>query len=34
MMRVTRAYESAANLAHKQDEQRRDAIKRLGEANV
>jgi flagellar basal-body rod protein FlgF len=34
MIRVTRAYESAANLAQKQDELRRSAIQRLGEANA
>ena len=33
MIRVTRAYESAANLAQKQDELRRSAIQRLGDAN-
>lgn len=33
MIRVTRAYEAAANLAQKQDELRRTAIQRLGEAN-
>jgi len=34
MIRVTRAYESAVNLAQKQDDMRKDAIQRLGEANV
>ncbi|WEK06729.1 MAG: flagellar basal-body rod protein FlgF [Candidatus Devosia phytovorans] len=34
MIRVTRAYESAANLAQKQDELRRSAIQTLGQANV
>lgn len=34
MIRVTRAYESAANLAQKQDELRRSAIQRLGDANA
>jgi flagellar basal-body rod protein FlgF len=34
MIRVTRAYESAASLAQKQDELRRSAIQRLGEANA
>ena len=34
MIKVTRAYESAANLAQKQDELRRTAIQRLGEANA
>lgn len=34
MIRVTRAYESAVNLGQKQDELRKDAIQRLGEANV
>lgn len=34
MIRVTRAYESIANLSQKQDELRRSAIQRLGEANV
>jgi flagellar basal-body rod protein FlgF len=34
MIRVQRAYESAANLAQKQDELRRSAIQRLGEANA
>jgi flagellar basal-body rod protein FlgF len=34
MIRVTRAYESAASMAQKQDEMRRDAIQRLGEANT
>lgn len=34
MIRVTRAYESAANLATKQDELRRSAIQRLGESNA
>ncbi len=33
MIRVQRAYESAANLASKQDELRRSAIQRLGDAN-
>jgi flagellar basal-body rod protein FlgF len=33
MIRVQRAYESAANLAQKQDELRRSAIQRLGDAN-
>ncbi|MGB3338608.1 MAG: flagellar basal-body rod protein FlgF [Devosia sp.] len=33
MIRVTRAYESAASLAQKQDELRRSAIQRLGDAN-
>jgi flagellar basal-body rod protein FlgF len=34
MIRVTRAYESAANLATKQDELRRSAIQRLGDTNA
>lgn len=34
MIRVTRAYEFAANLAQKQDELRRSAIQRLGDANA
>lgn len=34
MIRVTRAYESAANLAQKQDELRRTAIQRLGDTNA
>ncbi|MDB5614593.1 MAG: flgF [Devosia sp.] len=34
MIRVTRAYESAAGLASKQDELRRSAIQRLGDANA
>lgn len=34
MIRVTRAYESAANLAQKQDELRRSAIQRLGDTNA
>ena len=34
MIRVTRAYESAANLASKQDEMRRSAIQRLGDTNA
>jgi len=34
MIRVTRAYESAANMAQKQDDQRKDAIQRLGDSNV
>lgn len=34
MIRVQRAYESAASLAQKQDELRRSAIQRLGEANA
>lgn len=34
MIRVTRAYESAANLAQKQDELRRNAIQALGQANA
>lgn len=34
MIRVTRAYESIASLAQKQDEMRRTAIQRLGEANA
>lgn len=34
MIRVTRAYESAASLASKQDELRRTAIQRLGDANA
>lgn len=33
MIRVQRAYESAANLASKQDELRRSAIQRLGDTN-
>lgn len=33
MIRVTRAYESIANLARNQDDLRRDAIQRLGSAN-
>jgi len=33
MIRVTRAYESIASLAQKQDELRRSAIQRLGDAN-
>ena len=34
MIRVQRAYESAANLAQKQDELRRNAIQRLGDSNA
>lgn len=34
MIRVTRAYESAATMAQKQDDLRRDAIQRLGSANA
>ncbi|MHA6728872.1 flagellar basal-body rod protein FlgF [Devosia sp. A369] len=34
MIRVTRAYESAASLAQKQDELRRNAIQRLGDTNA
>lgn len=34
MIRVTRAYESIANLASKQDELRRNAIQRLGDTNA
>ncbi len=34
MIRVTRAYESIANLTQKQDELRRTAIQRLGDANA
>ncbi len=34
MIRVQRAYESAANLASKQDELRRSAIQRLGDTNA
>jgi flagellar basal-body rod protein FlgF len=34
MIRVQRAYESAASLAQKQDEMRRSAIQRLGDANA
>ena len=34
LIRVTRAYESIASLAQKQDELRRTAIQRLGEANA
>ena len=34
MIRVQRAYESAANLAQKQDELRRNAIQRLGDTNA
>ena len=34
MIRVQRAYESAASLATKQDELRRSAIERLGDANA
>ena len=34
MIRVTRAYESAASLATKQDELRRSAIQRLGDTNA
>lgn len=34
MIRVQRAYESAASLASKQDDLRRSAIQRLGEANA
>lgn len=34
MIRVTRAYESAASLASKQDELRRSAIQRLGDTNA
>ena len=34
MIRVTRAYESAANLAQRQDDLRRTAIQRLGDANA
>lgn len=34
MIRVTRTYESTANLAQKQDELRQSAIQRLGEVNA
>lgn len=34
MIRVTRAYESVANLSQQQDELRRNAIQRLGDANA
>ena len=34
MIRVTRAYESAASMAQKQDELRRSAIQRLGDTNA
>lgn len=34
MIRVTRAYESIASLGQKQDDMRRDAIKRLGSLNA
>jgi flagellar basal-body rod protein FlgF len=34
MIRVQRAYESAASLAQKQDDLRRTAIQRLGDANA
>ncbi|MNF11009.1 flagellar basal body rod protein FlgF [compost metagenome] len=34
MIRVQRAYESAASLAQKQDDMRRNAIQRLGDANA
>ena len=34
MIRVTRAYESAASLAQKQDDLRRSAIQRLGDTNA
>ena len=34
MIRVTRAYESIASLGQKQDDMRRDAIKRLGSMNA
>ncbi len=34
MIRVTRAYESIASLGQKQDDLRRDAIKRLGSVNA
>jgi flagellar basal-body rod protein FlgF len=34
MIRVTRAYESIASLGQKQDELRRSAIQRLGDANA
>lgn len=34
MIRVTRAYESIANLTQRQDELRRTAIQRLGDANA
>ncbi|WP_086470859.1 flagellar basal-body rod protein FlgF [Devosia lucknowensis] len=34
MIRVQRAYESAASLAQKQDEMRRNAIQRLGDTNA
>jgi flagellar basal-body rod protein FlgF len=34
MIRVTRAYESAASMAQKQDDMRRDAIRRLGDTNA
>ncbi|HUH76743.1 MAG TPA: flagellar basal-body rod protein FlgF [Devosia sp.] len=34
MIRVTRAYESAATMAQKQDDMRRDAIRRLGDTNA
>ncbi len=34
MIRVTRGYTSMANLQQKQDQLRRDAIKRLGDLNA
>jgi flagellar basal-body rod protein FlgF len=34
MIRVQRTYETAANLASKQDELRRTAIQRLGDTNA
>ena len=34
LIRVTRAYESVASLAQKQDELRRSAIQRLGDTNA
>lgn len=34
MIRVTRAYESVASLAQKQDDMRRNAIQRLGDTNA
>jgi flagellar basal-body rod protein FlgF len=34
MIRVTRAYSSIANLQQRQDELRRDAIKKLGNLNA
>lgn len=34
MIRVTRAYESIASLGQKQDDMRRDAIKRLGSVSA